>query len=155
MNADVGCGPFYHNFIMRDSNYLRIDIEPAYHPDVVADVQNLPFNDKVFDFVLCDNVVEHVEKPNNALKELKRVSKEILIIVPKWYHHTAWYMGIGGIGGMHRFIYFRKSFVKIPFPLRILHLYWATWSSYHGLGKFLQKIFRGNNKIFFETIKCK
>lgn len=48
-----------------------------------VNAEKLPFKDKMFDFVLCTEVLEHVPDWQLALKELQRVSrKKILITIP-------------------------------------------------------------------------
>lgn len=48
-----------------------------------GDIYKLPYKEKSFDIVLCMEVLEHLEDPKKALKELKRVSKKyILLSVP-------------------------------------------------------------------------
>ena len=44
-------------------------------PLVVADVEELPFRDDAFDYVICSHVIEHVDHPDRALEELSRVGK--------------------------------------------------------------------------------
>ncbi|MGH8123300.1 MAG: class I SAM-dependent methyltransferase [Rudaea sp.] len=49
---------------------------PAWQPRVqtiAAAGENLPFSDSTFDVVLCDNVVDHAEKPAEIARELARV----------------------------------------------------------------------------------
>jgi ubiquinone/menaquinone biosynthesis C-methylase UbiE len=45
-----------------------------------GDIYKLPYKDNEFDLVLCTEVLEHLEDPEKALKELKRVSKKYCII---------------------------------------------------------------------------
>jgi len=45
---------------------------PSY-PEV--DIQNMPYSDNMFDYVLSDQVLEHVEKPWIAIDEVHRVLK--------------------------------------------------------------------------------
>lgn len=45
---------------------------PAY-PDV--DIQNMPYSDNHFDYVIADQVLEHVRKPWIGVKEVRRVLK--------------------------------------------------------------------------------
>jgi SAM-dependent methyltransferase len=47
-----------------------------------ADLQRLPFRDRVFDYALCFHVVEHVVDPSAALGELQRVAKAGYIETP-------------------------------------------------------------------------
>ena len=42
---------------------------------VIADVCNLPFKDKEFDFSIAGHIAEHVEDPNLFCKEVIRISK--------------------------------------------------------------------------------
>lgn len=42
---------------------------------VVADVTRLPFKDGVYDYVVCSEVLEHVEHDGTALKELSRIMR--------------------------------------------------------------------------------
>jgi len=43
-------------------------------------VYELPYKDNSFDLVLCTEVLEHLEEPSKALREILRVSKEYLLI---------------------------------------------------------------------------
>ncbi|MCK5536245.1 MAG: class I SAM-dependent methyltransferase [Bacteroidales bacterium] len=49
---------------------------------IKGDVQELPFEDKSFDFIYCSHVLEHVEEPQKALDEILRVGKKGYIEVP-------------------------------------------------------------------------
>ena len=70
---DVGSGgSSYERFF---PNRLSVDIDPERRPDIVADAQNLPFQNEEFDFVLCTEMLEHTENPFAVEKELHRVLK--------------------------------------------------------------------------------
>jgi SAM-dependent methyltransferase len=56
-----------------DAAWLVADIAPELRPDVVADVQALPFREGVFDAVKATEVLEHVPDPATALAECRRV----------------------------------------------------------------------------------
>ncbi len=43
---------------------------------ITADANNLPFNRKAFDLVICTETLEHVTDPQKSLLEIKRVLKE-------------------------------------------------------------------------------
>lgn len=49
---------------------------------MAADGENLPFDDKSFDYVICNHVLEHVEDPTAFLKEQFRVAKRGYIETP-------------------------------------------------------------------------
>lgn len=86
---DVGCGgdPFPYATVLVD-RYT----EPTHHRDgalardsrefVEADICELPFPDKSFDYVYCGHVLEHVEDPLAACRELMRVGRRGYIETP-------------------------------------------------------------------------
>lgn len=47
------------------------EITEVWYPDV--DMQNLPFNENTFDFVISDQVIEHLQNPKKAIDESYRV----------------------------------------------------------------------------------
>lgn len=51
-------------------------------PTVLGFVENLPFKDKSFDFVIASHVLEHSTDPEKFLRELQRVAKAGYIEVP-------------------------------------------------------------------------
>ena len=53
-------------------------------PMVVADIHALPFRDKVFDFVYSAHVLEHVEDPIRACREVMRVGKKGYLETPNF-----------------------------------------------------------------------
>lgn len=67
-----------------DSNYHRhSDIKVLKHQKFIqADGEKLPFPDKDFDYVICNQVLEHVENPEIFLKEQMRVAKRGYIETP-------------------------------------------------------------------------
>lgn len=66
----------YHQEQIRlDGDYLR--------PTLFADACDLPFLNKSYDFVINSHVIEHIWRPQDALKEWIRVAKKyIFLIVP-------------------------------------------------------------------------
>lgn len=96
---DVGCGRGYFVKQLREINSLNqisacdvfnnLEINGVSYKQV--NLNNLPYNDKEFDFVCCSHVLEHVTDINKAIQELKRVCKKTLIIcIPKqrYYYYT-------------------------------------------------------------------
>ncbi|MBF0583314.1 MAG: class I SAM-dependent methyltransferase [Magnetococcales bacterium] len=55
-------------------------------PTVLGLVENLPFRDKAFDFVIASHVLEHSSDPARFLEELQRVAKAGYIEVPDAFY---------------------------------------------------------------------
>ena len=55
-------------------NRLTVDIDPLRKPDIVADAHHLPFKDEEFTFVLCTEMLEHVQDPFQVEKEIRRIT---------------------------------------------------------------------------------
>jgi SAM-dependent methyltransferase len=54
----------------------------------VEDIYHLPYSDQSYDLVFCLEVLEHLERPLDALRELARVSRrDIVLSVP----HEPWF----------------------------------------------------------------
>jgi ubiquinone/menaquinone biosynthesis C-methylase UbiE len=53
---------------------------------ILSDIGNLPFKDKAFQKVYAYNVLEHVMDHNKALRELNRISNEVVIRFDKIYN---------------------------------------------------------------------
>jgi SAM-dependent methyltransferase len=81
---DAGCGTGYGSQILMEAGARRvvgIDVDKDALPNrghenlefAVADVHELPHADAEFDLVVCFEVIEHVERPNEAIAELARV----------------------------------------------------------------------------------
>jgi ubiquinone/menaquinone biosynthesis C-methylase UbiE len=100
---DVGCGEGFTLQKLKDRGigkklegieYLEraIEIGNKIHPDLKlrqGNIYELPYKDNEFDLVLCTEVLEHLEDPEKALKELKRVAKRYCVIsVP----NEPWFM---------------------------------------------------------------
>jgi len=52
--------------------YKILDPVSDYNPDIVGDIHNLPFKDNSQEAIICISVLEHVENPLIAVKELYR-----------------------------------------------------------------------------------
>lgn len=55
--------------------YKILDKVADYHPDIVGDIHALPLADGSVDAIICVSVLEHVEDPALAVKEMFRVLK--------------------------------------------------------------------------------
>lgn len=88
MKLDVGCGSLDYSDLGElvflhgnDDNIIHLDIKKyAFHIETQGTVYNLPFKDNSFDVVYLRHVLEHLENPIMALKEIKRVAKKFIII---------------------------------------------------------------------------
>ena len=69
-----------------DSLQTAVEVGNKIHPTIKlkqASIYELPYDDNSFDLVLSTEVLEHLEEPGKALKEIIRVSnKYVLLSVP-------------------------------------------------------------------------
>lgn len=86
---DVGSGgwPFKRATALADkyvgSTTHRVEpIARDERPFYEVDLQKLPFSDKSYDFVFCSHVLEHIDNPGAAMRELMRVGRDGYIEVP-------------------------------------------------------------------------
>ena len=94
---DVGCGSKPYKNLFNYEKYIGMDIENPGHDhknediDVFYDGTIFPFEDKTFDGVLANQVLEHVFNPDEFLKQINRVLKvngHLLLTVPFiWDEH--------------------------------------------------------------------
>ncbi len=117
-------------------DYSKVAIDTAkemfpYLNVKVGDIYKLPFKENSFDLVICTEVMEHLENPGEALKEIERVtSKYALLTVPNepwfmFFNFTQWGKDIGHINhwtssSFKKFIELNSKFKIIsknhPFP---------------------------------------
>jgi SAM-dependent methyltransferase len=72
--------------------YKIMDPVDTYHPDIVGDIHHMPFPDNALDAIICMSVLEHVENPIEAARELHRVLKPggyCFVYVPFLYYYHA------------------------------------------------------------------
>jgi SAM-dependent methyltransferase len=71
---DVGCGEKpYLAFFSTAKEYVCVDIGENPNADLQGSIEQLPVDDASFDLVLCTQVLEHVDDPARAVRELHRV----------------------------------------------------------------------------------
>lgn len=90
---DAGCGRgFLANKLSSKTHVTGCDVAldehlTTAHPDITfleAKLEELPFSDNQFDTVICSHVLEHVLDPQKTISELRRVTKnQLIIIVPR------------------------------------------------------------------------
>ena len=49
---------------------------------LIKNIYKLPFKNKQFNYVLCSHTIEHVDDPIQFYKELKRVGKNVVLVIP-------------------------------------------------------------------------
>ncbi len=85
---EVGSGgnPYFRSNVLidayfdtRERHYAKLITD---RPTVLGFVENLPFKDNSFDFVIASHVLEHSKDPEKFLSEIQRVAKAGYIEVP-------------------------------------------------------------------------
>jgi len=97
--ANILCDPFIKPNPDRRMERLRTESKPF----IQCDGCFLPFKNKVFDFVTCYYVLEHIINPAHLLIELKRVSKHGYIQCPSWLNEFIYGAEV------HRWIIMKKN----------------------------------------------
>jgi len=93
LKLNVGCG---------GNKYAFYDLKCEVNSDlqkpktkisnfVLSDICCLPFKDKAFEKVYAFNVLEHLRDHDKAVKELNRISEEVVIRVDKVYNLANWF----------------------------------------------------------------
>lgn len=99
---DVGCGEGFtlvrlkkakigKNYEGIEADDQAIELSKKLYPSLnikKGDIYDLPYKNNSFDLVVCTEVLEHLENPKKAYKELLRVSKKyVLLSVPNepWF----------------------------------------------------------------------
>ncbi|MCG9969087.1 class I SAM-dependent methyltransferase [Pelotomaculum terephthalicicum JT] len=78
---DAGAGECAYKKFFSHCKYISVDLAVGeekwnYHNlDYIAPLDDLPFDDSSFEAILCTQVLEHLERPGEAVKELYRVLK--------------------------------------------------------------------------------
>lgn len=74
---DLGCGskPYREWFDINDGEYIGVDISSNDDVNATADALQLPFKSGSFDYVMSNQVLEHVPDPFQFFEEVARVLK--------------------------------------------------------------------------------
>lgn len=96
VNADIVCHGDVPNFVKVDNIY------------------RLPFDDGQFDTVLCSHTAEHVDYPQRFDRELRRVGKQVVYILP-----PVWDLAAALNIWEHKWLFFSVRKVHHELPARI------------------------------------
>ena len=87
---EIGCGndkDFQNYFLSLGYDYYSIDNNPKFENEKckIASMENISFGNNSFDLVFSCHSFEHTEMPVKALQEMKRVTKQYIVIITP--HH--------------------------------------------------------------------
>lgn len=68
--VEIGSGAKSRRILFPRSNFVTMDFVKREGIDVVASISDLPFRDETVDFVLCENVLEHIPEPERAITQV-------------------------------------------------------------------------------------
>ncbi|MDQ5900971.1 MAG: hypothetical protein QG600_549 [Patescibacteria group bacterium] len=136
---DVGCGEGFTLEMLRENNVGKnlegvdfldraIELGKKEHPKLTlkqGSIFDLKYKDNSFDLVICSEVLEHIENPEEGLKELVRVSKKYcLLSVP----NEPFFM----LGNLAR----GKNISRLGNDIEHIN-HWAFWQFKGFVGKYL------------------
>lgn len=138
---DVGCGTKPYKKYFASTEYIGLEIETKTNAsekkaDVYYDGETFPFDNKHFDSVLTNQVLEHVFNPVKFLSEINRVLKMngvLLLTVPfLWDEHEQPYdyaryssFGVSHLLSQHGFVVLegRKSVNNVSMFAQLINAY--------------------------------
>ena len=88
----LGKGMENYAVLFQGKKYVTLDKEPKYQPDMIGDIHSIPLPDACVDAVICKAVLEHVEQPQRAVDEVRRILKpggQAFFYVPFLYPYHA------------------------------------------------------------------
>jgi len=89
-----GSSPHYQatilvdKFIASGHHRHQSELHRDGRPLVCADSLNMPFRNQSVDYVICRNVLEHVENPERCIKEMERIASAGYIETPNFLCET-------------------------------------------------------------------
>lgn len=95
---DVGGGMGFDKWLLKykelfnGCNYKTLDCDNATGADIIGNIHNMPIKSESIDAIICSSVLEHVENPHIAVKEMFRILKnngKIFVYVPSIYPYHA------------------------------------------------------------------
>jgi SAM-dependent methyltransferase len=84
---DVGCGR------KKTAGAIGIDINRNSDADIIFDLDQAgyPFKANIFDVIICQDVVEHVDNLQRFFDEIHRIAKTGAVIKIRTPHYSSWY----------------------------------------------------------------
>lgn len=82
---EIGAGKKPCKEVFQKASFTCTDIISYNLVDALIDVNNMPFKENFFDLVICNNVLEHVPTPQQAVDEIHRCLKpggKLFLVVP-------------------------------------------------------------------------
>lgn len=116
---DVGCGNGYFTHYLHewgdtigiDYSSAMLALNPHSHLSKASGYQ-LPFADNAFDIVVCSNVLHHLDKPQAMLRDMKRVSRQYVVISEPHRNNPAMFL-LGMLKPEERSsLHFTKAYVE-------------------------------------------
>ena len=93
--VDIGCGqkPYQSIFSPYVTCHIGVDLEESPHGtsavDIIGSAYNTNLEDSTCDVVLCTEVLEHLEDPLCAIREMNRILRDggtVILTVPFFWH---------------------------------------------------------------------
>jgi len=82
---EVGCGTQESRRHL-NCNYVGLDFEPRFEPDVIGDAHDLPFGDNAFGTVVTKNCLQHCRGWKRALSEIMRVAEKRIVLAERTHN---------------------------------------------------------------------
>ncbi len=104
-----GAKPFPFADVLCDLNVEAVpdrsmlELVTSGKPFVKCDCTYLPFRDKAFDFVTSYYLIEHIDRPREFFRELKRVAKHGFMQCPSWLNEMLYGEDV------HKWIVFKRA----------------------------------------------
>ncbi len=95
---DVGGGKRFQKWLkeykhlFKNCDFKIMDYDNSIGADLVGDIHDIPLINNSVDAIICSSVLEHVENPIKAVKEMRRILKKngkIFVYIPSIYPYHA------------------------------------------------------------------